>query len=180
MNQVAKIEQPNEVWALSGVITDFEISSLGRVRRWCDRHRAKRGQFKAQRTTPQGYRTISATPFRGKQTVFYVHRLVAEAYHGGPPFPDACVRHLNGNSADNRPENLAWGTYAENEADKDAHGTRRRGEDVGCATLTERSVRAMREAANGGETTASISRRFAVPYKTAWNAIHGMTWSHIE
>jgi hypothetical protein len=44
----------------------------------------------------------------------YVHVLVALAYHGPPPFPDALVRHLDGNPRNNRPENLAWGTRREN------------------------------------------------------------------
>jgi hypothetical protein len=42
-----------------------------------------------------------------------VHRLVCEAFNG-PPEPGQVCMHLNENSADNRPENLAWGTQKEN------------------------------------------------------------------
>lgn len=50
--------------------------------------------------------------FNGK--TYKLHRLVCEAFHGPPPFHKAVVMHLNENSDDNRPENLAWGTQKEN------------------------------------------------------------------
>jgi predicted XRE-type DNA-binding protein len=34
-----------------------------------------------------------------------------------------CVRHLDGIASNNDVRNLAWGTYADNEADKIQHGT---------------------------------------------------------
>jgi hypothetical protein len=43
-----------------------------------------------------------------------VHRLVAEAFHGPPPFDDAVAMHLDENAANNRPSNLRWGTQKEN------------------------------------------------------------------
>ncbi|BCK58409.1 hypothetical protein NWFMUON74_61810 [Nocardia wallacei] len=48
--------------------------------------------------------------------------MVADAFHGVRP-PGKVVRHLNGNSHDDRPENLAYGTDAENSADSLKHGT---------------------------------------------------------
>lgn len=56
-----------------------------------------------------------------------VHRVVARCFLGECP-PGQQVRHLNGNRLDNRPENLAYGTPADNEADKVAHGMRYFGE----------------------------------------------------
>lgn len=54
----------------------------------------------------------------GKTKSRYVleHRLVAAVKYGGLP-RDAVVRHLNGNKQDNRPENLAIGSKAENKMD---------------------------------------------------------------
>lgn len=43
-----------------------------------------------------------------------VHRLVCEAFHGAAPFDGAVVMHVDENSANNRPENLKWGTQKEN------------------------------------------------------------------
>jgi len=50
-----------------------------------------------------------------------LHRLICAAHHGAAPFPKAVVRHLNGTNTDNRPENLAWGTAAENTQDMRDH-----------------------------------------------------------
>lgn len=49
-----------------------------------------------------------------KGKTYKVHRMVAEAFHGPAPFDDAVVMHLDENSANNRPENLKWGTQKEN------------------------------------------------------------------
>lgn len=54
----------------------------------------------------------------------YVHRLVALAWHGPPPPElggldgDARVLHTDHDPTNNRPENLTWGTRAENTADR--------------------------------------------------------------
>lgn len=45
---------------------------------------------------------------------YKVARLVAEAFHGHAPFADAVVMHLDENAANNRADNLAWGTQKEN------------------------------------------------------------------
>jgi hypothetical protein len=45
---------------------------------------------------------------------FKVARMVAEAFHGPPPFDGAVVMHLDENAANNRADNLSWGTQKEN------------------------------------------------------------------
>lgn len=50
--------------------------------------------------------------FRGKN--YKVANLVCEAFHGPKPFPSAVCMHLNEDSRVNTPENLAWGTQAQN------------------------------------------------------------------
>ena len=49
-----------------------------------------------------------------KRKTYKVHRLVAEAFHGPPPFDGAVVMHLDENAANNRADNLKWGTQKEN------------------------------------------------------------------
>ncbi len=58
----------------------------------------------------------------GKKKPRKVHQLVARAYYGERP-AGLQTRHLNGNALDNRPENLCYGTAAENVADAQRHGT---------------------------------------------------------
>jgi hypothetical protein len=52
------------------------------------------------------------TVYKGK--TYKVHRLICEAFNGpAPEGADVCM-HLDENSANNRPDNLAWGTQKEN------------------------------------------------------------------
>lgn len=50
--------------------------------------------------------------YRGKSRK--VARLIAEAWHGPPPFPRAVCMHLDENARNNKPDNLKWGTQKEN------------------------------------------------------------------
>lgn len=43
-----------------------------------------------------------------------VHRIVAIAFHGGPPDPKHVVDHIDSNCRNNRPENLRWLSRLEN------------------------------------------------------------------
>lgn len=52
------------------------------------------------------------TVWKGKS--FKVHRLVCEAFNGPSPFERAVVMHLDENPANNRADNLKWGTQKEN------------------------------------------------------------------
>ena len=49
---------------------------------------------------------------RGKS--YKVHRLVAEGFHGPAPSEGAVVMHIDENAANNRANNLRWGTQKEN------------------------------------------------------------------
>ena len=62
----------------------------------------------------------------GRDVMKMAHVLVAETFIG--PKPDGLqVRHLNGNPADNRVENLAWGTSSENESEAEVSSLQRGG-----------------------------------------------------
>lgn len=54
----------------------------------------------------------------GKTKNYPVHQLILNAYLAKPS-PELVVMHANSTPTDNRLENLAWGTYAEN--NNDAH-----------------------------------------------------------
>ncbi len=68
----------------------------------------------------KGYATI--TPARqGRYRTALLHRLVCEAFYGPPAEKQQC-RHLNGRRLDNSPDNLDWGSQAENWQDRKFHG----------------------------------------------------------
>lgn len=51
----------------------------------------------------------------------YLHRLIAEAFHGRKPKHWVC-RHLNDDPTDNRKSNLEWGTCSQNAQDAIRNG----------------------------------------------------------
>ena len=81
-----------------------------------------------RRLTPSpnshGYPSVKVKTAEGMRKML-IHVAVCTAFHGRKPSPAHQVRHLNGDRSDNRAENLAWGTAAENAADRDLHGTHR-------------------------------------------------------
>jgi hypothetical protein len=117
----------------------------------------------------------------GKGRNLSVHRLVCEAFHGPAPFPGAQVRHLDGNRLNNQACNLAWGTVAENRADRDAHGTTARGERHGCAKLTERQVRQIRERyAAGGVTQTHLAKEYGVGQPMISDIVTRRRWASLD
>src|SRR5690349_17026518 len=63
----------------------------------------------AGHSTKKGYQTVSLCHNNVKITKS-VHRLICMTFHGMPSSKTMQVRHLDGDPANNRPENLAWGT----------------------------------------------------------------------
>lgn len=103
-----------------------------------------------------------------------IHRLIAETFI---PNPDGlpCVRHLDGNQVNNNVSNLAWGTYADNEADKKRHGTWE-ATHLGNAKLTLADRVVVRALVAAGASHASVGRQFGVSKSTIRRLIAGLTW----
>ena len=86
--------------------------------------------------TRKGYLTVSLC-HRNKKVTKSVHRLVCMAFHGIPKPKSLQVRHLDGSKDNNQPNNLKWGTQAENWQDRRAHGNGIEGEKHHAAKLTD-------------------------------------------
>lgn len=108
-----------------------------------------------------------------------VSHLVCEAFHGSRP-EGREVAHLNGDSTDNRAENLAWKTKAENDADKVRHGTIRRGTGCYQSKLTETDVRDIRRRAATGERHADIVAAYGITQPNISKIIHRRTWAWLD
>lgn len=115
----------NEVWKPAlGFEGAYEVSSLGRVRsldRVTDRGRKWKGRISAPKPRYDGY--VPVTMWReGAQHVLLIHAVVLASFVG--PRPEGLeVLHRDGDRANNRLDNLSWGTHAENVRDQLAHGT---------------------------------------------------------
>ena len=120
------IEQQEE-WRIVPSEPEIRASSLGRV--WvapCTRPMPGGGVREYRPRPTFGVEEKCATARAGspKRRIihvnrlkknFKVHRLVCEAFHGPPPFPEAVVMHLDEDPSNNRPSNLRWGTRKENQ-----------------------------------------------------------------
>jgi transposase len=128
---------------------------------------------------PSGYITVH---FRrpGESVQKYLHQIVCEVAHGPMPEGKECVRHLNGNARDNRPENLAWGTMKENARDMVEHGTSCRGRRNARNTMSEEDVLGIRRAAVSGESQASIAERYGITQGTVSQIVRGERWGWLE
>lgn len=159
----------------------YEISDQGRVyaHPYSFTVRGKQytvpGRMMKQRAgNPYGHRVVS---IGGKAR--YVHRLVLEAFAGPCP-PGMEALHGPGGRTDNRwPENLRWGTHAENAADMVRDGTRRCGTQISRAKLTEAAVLECRRRHAAGEAVAALAAEYGVGRWTMAQALTGRTWAHV-
>lgn len=129
--------------------------------------------------TAAGYRMVRAS-VNGATTAFYVHRLVAVAFLPPPAEGQTCVRHLNGTPTDNRAENLAWGTQAENMADCISHGRTLRGLKNPNAKLNDSLVQAARLLVGQGFSSSAVASFFGVNEETVRRAVSGEHWGHVD
>lgn len=110
-----------------------------------------------------------------------VHRLVCAAFHGIPEgAADLLVRHLDGNPGNNRPENLAWGTDADNHSDAKRHGRVPCGEDAHNARLTNEIVVRIGELRRSGWSCGRIAEEVGASVGSVDSVVAGRTWGHID
>lgn len=104
----------------------------------------------------------------------YAHRVVLVHTQGDRQNADA--RHLCGNKLCCHPDHLAWGTRAENEADKIGHGRSNRGERQGRAKLTAAHVRDIR-ARVVAETQTELAREYGIDPSTVSQIVNRKRWA---
>ena len=160
----------------------YEVSNMGNVRRlFSTNNRKKYGLLKCS-PNAEGYPKVWLFPGGGSPANQYsVHRLVLEAFSGPRPNGQQ-ARHLNGKPGDNRKENLCWGTYKENSADRIRHGTSkcRASVDTTFAKLTREQVIEIRLSYTGryGEISR-FAERFGVKPLCISRAIKGKTYRDV-
>ena len=107
-----------EVWRdVKGYEGLYQVSSEGRVKSLKRKGRRKERILKHQ-IDRNGYLRLNLCA-GGKSRLFFVHRLVCQAFHENPD-NNPCVNHIDENKTNNAASNLEWCTYEENIN----HGTR--------------------------------------------------------
>jgi hypothetical protein len=102
----------------------YQASSLGRIRRKPTILSASSGVgYLVAAVEHPEYQKCGECGNKGRvRTRIYIHRLVAEAFHGPAPEAQPNVNHKDYIRSNNRPENLEWSSQSENLT----HGWKRR------------------------------------------------------
>ena len=176
-----------EVWTFITNFPDYLISNLGRVKTPSKLDTI--GRFIKGRIT-RGCRSRKNKPIylsiilrKGyHKEKHHVHRLVLENFVGDCPKDHEC-RHIDGNSENNRLDNLAWGTHKDNMHDQLKHKTRPIGENNNKTTLKEVDVIQIRQLyrhREKGRNCCSLALQFNVTPQTIWNVVYRKTWDHVQ
>ena len=96
----------------------YEASVFGQIRRAAAGHGSMPGHVLRHKTVASGHMYVNIAPDNGPVRSMAVHRAIALAFVGPSPSRDHMVCHKNDLPADNRPENLYWGTSQDNADDR--------------------------------------------------------------
>lgn len=170
---------------VAGFYGAYSVSSIGRVRSnprtvvgRGGRPRHVRGRIMRQRiNAARGGYLLCGLRGDGGVSMVAVHRLVCIAFHGPPPSDAHQVRHLDGVPTNNHATNLCWGSPKENEADKELHGTKRRGEKVNLAVVHMDAVLSIRDARSRGAASEQIAADFGISVAQVLRICSGASWS---
>ena len=115
----------------------------------------------------------------GRKAPEYVHRLVGEGFWGAPQ-SGQIIRHLDGNPSNNKPQNLRWGTYTENNHDMVGHGTKAIGQKIYGVILNEDKVRAIRGLRGVGHRVVDIAQAFGISRQTVGDVCRFKSWRYLQ
>ena len=160
-----------EEWRQIPGFSDYDVSSLGRVRRRTSRGGVKAGKPMYQNQGREGYFRVLFRPL--------VHVLVAQAFVG-PRKEGMFANHKDGNKANNRADNLEWVTPSDNGLHAYGLGLQQRGERHGMAKLTDdqvREIRARYAGEWGGQT--ALAKEYGVSQGLISQIVRGDVWRHL-
>jgi HNH endonuclease len=163
-----------------------EVSDRGRIRTYWTRYGIRYGwrigtqpRLRKCFVGTDGYCVVTLPDATGRRRPFKVQHLVLEAFRGPKPKGMVC-RHLNDARADNRIENLAWGTPSENATDGYANGRKKLlGTRNGSARFTEDQILEIRRLYKTGMMQKNIAKMFGTSQATISRITLRKNWSHI-
>lgn len=163
---------------IPGYEDEYEISSDGEIRSKRNSTSSKKLKVLKHYILPTGYLQTCLSK-KGKQTKFYIHRLVLAAFLR-PPIKGETVNHINGIKPDNRLENLEYMSREDNVR----HGVyvlgfSKSGTNHHNAKLTENDVLQIRLLAET-QTHQSISTMYPISRANVTNIVNRRNWKHLD
>lgn len=170
------IQTTAEEWRPIPSWPEYEVSSIGRVRRVVAGQGAKAGRV-LKPWISVGYQYVALWR-ANKQTRVAVHRLVALTFLPAPADDQTQVAHCDGDRLNNLPTNLRWASPTENAADRAEHGTGAAGEANPMALLSEDQAREIK--ARTSSADRDVAREFGVCRQTVSDIQAGRRWKHLQ
>lgn len=178
------MEEWRDVNGYEGV---YQVSNYGRVKSLARivavkdkngilRNRPYLEKILTQQVGVGGYMRVALCKDGGIK-IKYVHRLVLETFETNGI--DMECRHLDNNPANNRLDNLCWGTPLENQHDRVLNKTNPIGERNGRAKVNATQVIEIKNRINNGETLTAIAKSLNVTKSLISQINTGKTWSHV-
>ena len=175
---MADPDYSTEIWKPIPFASEYEASSLGRVRRMVKTKYTEPGHIIRLHAHHSGY-ISTAIFYDGRFHNLDVHRLVAFAFLGPPPSPKHHAAHNDGDRTNNTATNLRWATVQENAADVVRHGSQK-GERNNRCKLTRQQVRTIRAQRCLGATYASLAREFNVTKTAIKSVVKRESWAWLD
>jgi hypothetical protein len=157
---------------------DYEVSSLGRVKRITTAMGATAGRILRPALGSHGYLGVHL----GRHNGHLIHRLMAQAFL--PPISGRThVNHINGIKTDNRIENIEWSNKSLNQLHAMELGLYagpplKQGASQGNAKLTDDNVRQIRAMRAAGVHYIKIAQEFGVSQSLAFYVCK-TGWKHV-
>lgn len=162
-----------EDWKVHPVLFEYEVSTLGRIRRAVPGKGTHKGRMKVPTLSTTGYLTVNIAWKPRK-----VHALVLETFVSlRPEKHDGC--HIDGDRTNNALSNLRWATRAENMAGARKHGTLCQGETHGLAKLKATDVTSIRLLALSGVKLKVLAKMYGVTPGHVSEIVSRKTWASI-
>ena len=160
-----------ELWKVIPFESNYEVSTLGRVRN------ASTTQIKSLRKDKYGYLRVTLYP-SGK--TYTVHRLVGEVWLTKDQ-PDYQINHMNFDKTDNCVNNLEWCSIQHNCKHRELYLDKERvsGENNPMARYTENDVLNIRKLYSDGIKYMDISRMYKAPDEPIRRIVKRESWKHI-
>jgi hypothetical protein len=161
----------------------YQISDDGKIKSLINRYGNICNKILKPSMDRDGYLLIRLYKNQNNKT-YKVHRLVLETFVGPCPLGMEC-RHIDDNRANNKLNNLRWGTHKENIQDSIQKGTHycsgHRGSTFTFAKLNEKQVRIIKYLLKEGYLTQKeIAKIFDVNPRTISAIKNNISWNYIN
>jgi hypothetical protein len=124
-----------------------------------------------------GYRLVRLCG-SGVNATRRVHALVLMAFYGPRPAGMQCC-HRDHNRANNRIENLRWGTVQDNMNDRQESGRTARGERGGMSMVTDAIVEEIRRLRDEGISYGKLGKKFGLSRWQTMRIAKREAWKHV-